>query len=775
MKPGRAIGLVVGLIVLIGNHGPAFAEEPPPVPSQEQPEVLTRGPVHEAFAQPVELQAQAGLVAQLQPPANIEEVPPADRPEGEHFVWVPGYWSWDADRRGHIWVSACWRAAPPGMYWVPGYWTQVTAGWEWVPGFWARAGAQEIEYLPAPPALDNTQPQGVLPSPDWIWVPPCWYWTHDQYIHRPGYWLAPHPGWVWVPSHYVLTPRGYVFAEGHWDYSLERRGVLFAPVYFPPSVYGRRGFTYSPTIVVAVGGLRLSLFARPSYSHYYFGDYYDDSYVRIGIYPWCDSERLHTWYDPIYVYDRSQNRRADPRWEDHQRQEYDSRRADQDLRPSRTYREMETRLAKLPEARRQSLQIAQPLAVVVSSKAAPLKFQTISNDTRNNIAKQAIQVNRFREDRSRWESPAAEPKTNQPPVDQKDPVIRPPGRQQPVTPTPERKGPVVAPPDQKQPVTAPPDHNSPANPPVPFRPPTSPPIGTQAPAAVPVDNSTPPPIPSARAHPTQPERVKIPAPPIVGKAPESGNAGGRPHRSDLAMKTDPRPTSRSHRRTPAAARATEALRRPPSGRSTSHSFPGGAWVSGGGRPGGAEKSPGNTPGLVAPAEGARATKIILIQPGHVPRTAQGADLRRDAQAAQIQTDPNPQPLLQHPPHSPLWCPLHSPLQSPPHSPLSPPCRRHRQPAAFPLTSPPTWPGVSGGSRAKRPLRPPAFHTKNQTGPACSTGRCATQTPPPTSCMGVAAVDQLLNAPNRYTAVASANTALTVRTSLVAPTMAPPVL
>ena len=32
--------------------------------------------------------------------------------EGAQFVWVPGYWSWDADRNGYIWVSACWRAAP---------------------------------------------------------------------------------------------------------------------------------------------------------------------------------------------------------------------------------------------------------------------------------------------------------------------------------------------------------------------------------------------------------------------------------------------------------------------------------------------------------------------------------------------------------------------------------------------------------------------------------------------------------------------------------------
>ena len=44
---------------------------PAPAPAQEQPEVLSRGPVHEAFAEPVNLQLQAGLVAPERPPPNI--------------------------------------------------------------------------------------------------------------------------------------------------------------------------------------------------------------------------------------------------------------------------------------------------------------------------------------------------------------------------------------------------------------------------------------------------------------------------------------------------------------------------------------------------------------------------------------------------------------------------------------------------------------------------------------------------------------------------------
>jgi hypothetical protein len=175
------------------------------------------------------------------------------------------------------------------------------------------------------------------------------YWVQGQYVRRAGYWLAAQPNWVWAPSHYVVTPRGYIFAEGHWDYSLERRGVLFAPVYFPASVYGRSDFTYSPSIVIDMGLLRVNLFAYPRYSHYYFGDYYDDAYLRIGIYPWFDSQRLHTWYDPIYEHDRWRNRRSEPRWEERERGKYNRRRADKDLRPARTYREQKSRLVKLRE------------------------------------------------------------------------------------------------------------------------------------------------------------------------------------------------------------------------------------------------------------------------------------------------------------------------------------------------------------------------------------------------------------------------------------------
>jgi len=446
MKPSLMI--VVTLVVATGSLCGAAAQQPPPTPAEEQPEVLTRGPVHEAFAEPVGLEVQAGLLVPAQPPANIVENPPANRPTGGQFVWVPGYWAWDSERNSYIWVSGCWRAAPPGMYWVPGYWARVPEGWEWVAGFWTpAAGGQQIEYLPAPPALAEVEPPYAPPSPDRIWVPPCWYWHRARYTLRPGYWVVAQPGWIWVPSHYVWTPRGYVFVAGHWDYSLDQRGVLFAPVYFPRRVYERPGFSYSASIVIDIGGLQFGLFTYPRYCHYYFGDYYDDIYIGIGIYPWFECERRHTWYDPIYQHRRWDFRRSDPQWQAHQRDDYDLRRENRDLRPPRTYHEMETRLSGLSEPQRRDFQMARPLKDVVASKTGPLKFGQVNDNARGKIAAQATDVHKFTEQRSRWESPAAGQKTAQPPAKPEAPVMKPSRNREPAKP----EAPVMKPSGNREP------------------------------------------------------------------------------------------------------------------------------------------------------------------------------------------------------------------------------------------------------------------------------------------------------------------------------------
>src|SRR5439155_4291480 len=127
-----------------------------------------RGPVHEAFATPTTAPSATPAIPK-QPPANLDEMPPAERPEGE-VVWIGGYWHWDDDRNDYLWVSGCWRTKPPGKDWVAGYWREAGQHWQWVPGFWTDLQAQQpgqdqeqpkdMVYYPEPPAPPNVAPPG---------------------------------------------------------------------------------------------------------------------------------------------------------------------------------------------------------------------------------------------------------------------------------------------------------------------------------------------------------------------------------------------------------------------------------------------------------------------------------------------------------------------------------------------------------------------------------------------------------------------------------------
>ena len=398
------------LSVAVLNSSRAAAQDyensfPPPAdPAQEQPEVLSRGPVHEAFAEPIPEQEEEGLIVPQQPPPVIDEIPPEERPEGSQYVWIPGYWAWDTDKNDYIWVSACWRAAPPNMDWVPGYWAEVPDGWEWISGYWTPVADQEPVYLPEPPPILSEEPASIQPSPDAIWVPPCMYWSCDRYVYRAGYWLTAQENWIWVPSHYITTPHGYVFVAGHWDYPLERRGVLFAPVYFPA---GRTvSVTYCPTISINIDLVQVNLFTRPRYRHYYFGDYYDAAYLNIGIRPWFNRHRHHSRRDPIYEHCRWKHHRFNPTWDRHNRDRYQQRRENRALRPAHTFREQQSR-------HRSTDRLARPFNAAESR----IRLKRISTNTRRDISKRAAEKRKKHtiQARTRRESPRiVRRKTTQP-------------------------------------------------------------------------------------------------------------------------------------------------------------------------------------------------------------------------------------------------------------------------------------------------------------------------------------------------------------------------
>ncbi|MFM7149740.1 MAG: hypothetical protein ACKO23_07850 [Gemmataceae bacterium] len=232
------------------------------------------------------------------------------------MIWIGGYWAWDDDRSDFLWVSGVRRVPPPGKQWVSGYWRQESSSWQWVGGFWtaprqqAQANQeQKIDYLPQPPAQPETAPPGKPPAPDSFYVPGVWVWTGERYAFRAGYWGRVQPGYIWVQDHYRWTPTGYVFVPGYWDLSLRQRGILYAPVVISPSVL-TVGFTYTPAYAVQDSVIVESLFVRPTYCHYYFGDYYAVSYRSLGF----ESCAVYGYrrYEPFMVYECYERR--NPLW-----------------------------------------------------------------------------------------------------------------------------------------------------------------------------------------------------------------------------------------------------------------------------------------------------------------------------------------------------------------------------------------------------------------------------------------------------------------------------
>jgi hypothetical protein len=300
---------VLGMLIPWGAVGQAQDQQT--APQDNGVEVLARGPVHEAFAEPTTAQPTPSPIVPRQPPAAIDELPPDQKPEGDNIQWLPGYWQWDEDRDDFVWVSGFWRDVPPDRKWVPGHWQQVQDGWQWTPGFWADANLDEVQYLPAPPASVDAGPSTPAPNDNSTYVPGCWIYRETRYFWRPGFWMAFRPGWVWVPAQYVWSPAGCIFVEGYWDRPLRRRGLLFAPIYLTRDVLARRDFQFVPSYVVRDDFLLGALFVRPESRHYFFGDYFEGRYRREGFVPWIDYRVNKFAYDPLFAYVRHEDRRLE--------------------------------------------------------------------------------------------------------------------------------------------------------------------------------------------------------------------------------------------------------------------------------------------------------------------------------------------------------------------------------------------------------------------------------------------------------------------------------
>ena len=416
------MALTVGLFSLNGTRA---AEE---WDYSAEAEPLTRGPVHEAFAQPVSPDVDERFVIAYQPPESIQEIPPEEKPAGDNVVWIPGYWHYDDEANEFIWISGCWRAVPPGKSWVPGYWRETDGGFEWVVGFWKDAGARNIVYLPEPPQTLEQGPSASAPAPDSLWVPGCWvwqpgtFWRSGSYAWRPGFWVTARADWVWVPAHYVYTPHGYVFVEGYWDYVLPERGVAFLPMRFTSGVYLRTGFSFSPRLVVGVDLILGDLFFSPRRCHYYFGDYYAVHYTSMGYYPWFAVRHRVMFHDHLFVHARWRHR-DQPDWSRQQRRDFDHRRQQAETRPPRTYRQYEERNRTRPDLReRDNRKSIRPIHDLARGQDNEKRFEKLDARQRDEHARRGRQVESYRQGRSKWETPASTSPDRKPrPVSNRNP------------------------------------------------------------------------------------------------------------------------------------------------------------------------------------------------------------------------------------------------------------------------------------------------------------------------------------------------------------------
>jgi len=401
-------------VLAVSFFAPTSHGQQLPADSQDA-EVLTRGPIHDAFAMPVGLDPVPGAVVPRQPPADIEELPPEVAVEDPNAEWIAGYWNWDDEREDFIWISGVWRVAPPEHRWVAGYWTEVQGGFQRISGFWAPTQVRQVVYYPQPPQSLEAGPNSPQPSPNHFWVPGNWVFADGRYAWRGGYWAASQQNWIWIPAYYVNTPGGYIYNAGYWDYPLDDRGMMFAPVYFRQTVYSRPNFYYSPSVVIRAASLLVHLFARPSYGSYYFGDYYGPAYANAGYRPWFSGgagpRGNQRWYDPIYTYQRSQHGR-DPNWNRHLQERYDFYATNQDARPRRTYEDQRRYMAQNPNQSRDEIRntiLATSVADIVTNvnnvtnttdnsvvrNVTNVKIRQVQNDERKTIQKQALDVKQF--------------------------------------------------------------------------------------------------------------------------------------------------------------------------------------------------------------------------------------------------------------------------------------------------------------------------------------------------------------------------------------------
>jgi hypothetical protein len=388
---------VFTFVSLHAGPGVSLSRAADRVVDEEAEQVLTRGPVHEAFAETIVFKPTPGILVPKAPPAVIEEVPPEQRPDGDHVTWIPGYWGWEDENAEFLWVSGIWRNLPPGRQWVPGYWEETDNQYRWISGYWADSGKEVVEYLPEPPDTLEKGPNIKRPSSNSTWIPGNWMWYDTSYRWRPGYWETARADWLWVPSYYNWTPYGYVYVDGYWDYPVVRRGLVFAPVRYTRAVYMEPNYYYQPSLVISLAVLTDHLFLRPRHRHYYFGDYYEPRYRRSGYYPYHTYYSGGYGYDPIYAHQRWIHR-DDDRWERRRQENYIFFRDNAGERPPRTLAAFREYTRNPDRQLRFDRNFATPITTLATNTESPLRLRPVDDQERQRFVTKGREMRDFREE-----------------------------------------------------------------------------------------------------------------------------------------------------------------------------------------------------------------------------------------------------------------------------------------------------------------------------------------------------------------------------------------
>ncbi len=249
-------------------------------------EIVDRGFIHEAFM-PKENGTLILKGVQQPPPEAVREKAPSQN--NPNLQWIPGYWHWSDEHQDFYWITGVWRRPPPGLLWTTGKWIKKDNEWVWLKGFWSTKEESGLQTVPAfpPNPIDERVP--APPNAEFFWIPGFWTWNKEtgKYHWLSGRWDLFDPKWIYIPAHYESREKGVVFIPGYWDWTLNQRGIAYAPVFINSSQKDSQN-AFLPSAIVPES-LIMEIYYPwwPSYlSHYqYHFNYHPDLWEQWNVVP----------------------------------------------------------------------------------------------------------------------------------------------------------------------------------------------------------------------------------------------------------------------------------------------------------------------------------------------------------------------------------------------------------------------------------------------------------------------------------------------------------